>query len=183
MRLPARARRAQAAQRLPDNARLPRGLRRRRRGGGELRRPGAAADPHLARAEALDLAALLRARCVQERDRALARPRRPRRATDRGQRDTRADGSAVARDRLPAPAVRRHRRREGAGREERWARGRARAEWSRPRLVDEASWPLRDQALPAQPLDLGGGRRAGARVPRIGGTGAAPPTPDTRARP
>ena len=75
VRLPARARRPGASRRVRDQLRLPprRGARERR---GELRRPRPAAEPLVARVQALALAAHVRARRIPRRDRRMPRPGR-----------------------------------------------------------------------------------------------------------
>ena len=115
---------------------------------GQLRRPRAAADADVARAEALGVAAVPSA-STRSAPRSTARSTCAERgaAAGRGEPGARARGPPVARHRLLPAALRRRRRGADARTTERRARRRARAQRARARLLDAAARPLRDPAL------------------------------------
>ena len=118
---PAGARRRPPATLVRDPPQLPAG-HRGRRSRGELLRPGRAADAQLPRAEAVDLAALLRSGRLPAGDRPLHRPRPARPAAGGALARARADVAGVAGGGCVAAPSRRCRRRAHPGAHQRRAR-------------------------------------------------------------
>jgi aromatic-L-amino-acid/L-tryptophan decarboxylase len=86
----------------------------------------------------------------------------------------RADVAGFAGHRLlPAPVRRRARR--GSDRAAQFGAGAGlRGDRTRPAVIDQAAWPVRDPAVRHEPHDWAGGRRSGAVVVRHGSGTAAP---------
>ena len=146
--------------RLRDHARLPAATRSRRAGEVNFSDLGLQLTPHVARAQGLALAPLLRPRRVPRGDRPHARPRRAR-AASASRRATRSSCSRRRRSASSASggaSAGRTRRRSTATP----ARRRARGERRRARLLDAAARPLRDPACACSAT-----RREAADVERV----------------
>ena len=153
VRRPARPRRPHAARGVSDDARLPAGLR----GGGEEVNLSDRGVQLTRSSRAFKVWLSLQyfgARRVSRGDRPLAGPRRARGRARAGRRGPRADGAAVAGDRLLSAALRRRRDRRRRRRPaQRGARGRPRAQRPRARLLDGPARALRAAHLRHEPHD------------------------------